>query len=1232
MPRLWRLAVAVAVTAGLVAPAALPFTAKADEVTVSQDQARTGWDPHEPGLSPQAVSSPSFGKLFEAPVDGQVYAQPLVVGKSLIVATEKDNVYSLNAQTGAENWKLSLGPSWPASASGCGDLTPDIGVTSTPVYSASTGEVYLTAVENNGKSLYQPNVYFVAVNAATGHLDWQSLVQGAPVNARTRSFDPLTERQRASLLLLNGMVYVGFASYCDFTPYTGLVAAVNTSSHAVSLWTDEAAPSGKQAGIWMSDGGLMSDGSGRIFATSGNGVAPPAGPGNRPPADLSESVFRLAPSNGSVTAKDFFSPANAPQLDAHDTDLGSGGPVALPFGTAKHPHLLIQAGKDGRLFVLDRDNLGGRSATSDHPVSVNGPLPGQYGHPAAFAGTSGNDFVYYLGANDFLRALRFSTATGKLTDTGNSPGTFPHGSGAPVVTSNGTNPASAVVWLVDRAGAKSAFDAFSAIPAGGKLKPLWSAPIGTATKYTVPATANGRVYVGTADGEVFGFGVVATAAVSGAAANFGAADVGTAPAQPVTVTARVPVTVTGASTTSPAATDPFTAGTPSVGGQSVTFPVALKAGGKLTVPVTFAPASPGGVTGSLVLTTSAPSSPTVTVPLSGTGTKAGFYPTQPTLRFATVPTDSSLTIQAVIVNGGATSETWSTIPPPANPVFTIISQPASGTLVQPGQAVTVSVTYQPTGTTGDSGTFTEPSSVAGGTPATVSMTGVGIVGRGTLATQPGSVAFGDVALGQQASGSVNVSNTGNLPMTVTGFTEPGPPFGTPETAPLSAGFILPPGDDIDIPVTFTPQSESATSGAYTLTASDGFHPAQALTIGVSGTGVAPSSGAAIPSPGGGWTLNGSAQMTGTTLRLTPAANGQAGSAVYYQPLPSAGLHARFTAQLGGGNGADGLTFGLVDAGHAAPSALGGGGADLGFGGIPGVAVALDTYPSNMIGIATGTTKSGLSFAATNKNVPDLRSGTHVIDVTVTGSGPSTVAVKVDGRQYLAAKVTLPSRVLAAFTAATGALNDVHAVSAVAVSSGAVVLPPPGGGWSYNGAATMAGSDTALTRAVANQTGSVVYPAAQSANGLQAAFGLRIGGGSGGEGMTFALLSQAAKPTVTGGGGSALGFGGLPGVAVVFDTHQVPGYPSSNFVGIATGTAKPGVLRLAAAADQPTSLRSGTHNAVVTVNGGVVTVYLDGVQVLQKAVPVPAKALLAFTGSGSALTDLHVVRDAAISAH
>ena len=498
------------VAAAIVGTAALATVAgpsRADEVTISQNQLRTGWDPHEPSLTPQLLQSGTFRKLFATPVTGQVYAQPLVVGTSVIVATENDNVYSLNAQTGAVNWKLSLGPAWPSSVTGCLDIHPWIGITSTPVYNPATGQVYVAAVVNNGPSLYVPNVYLAAINARTGHRDWQSQVRGAPVNDRTHPFDPLTERQRASLLLMNGRVYMGFGSYCDFRSYVGLVAGVNTATHAVTLWSDEVRPGGSGAGIWMGGGGLVSDGSGRIFVASGNGGSPPAGPGSKPPSDLGDSVIRLGvQADGSLAARDFFSPANAPRLDATDADLGSGGPVALPFGTAAHPHLLVQAGKDGRIFVLDRGNLGGRGATADHPVSLNGPYKGQWGHPAAFAGSGGNDYIYYLGAGDFLRALKFSTSTARLTDTGNSSGTFSFGSGSPVVTSNGTSPASAIVWVVNQAGTRSALDAFAAIPQGGKLRPLWSAPIGTASKFSVPATDSGRVYVATSDGRVFGFG------------------------------------------------------------------------------------------------------------------------------------------------------------------------------------------------------------------------------------------------------------------------------------------------------------------------------------------------------------------------------------------------------------------------------------------------------------------------------------------------------------------------------------------------------------------------------------------------------------------------------------------------------------------------------------------------------------------------------------------------------
>jgi hypothetical protein len=1227
--KLWRLIAVAALVTGVVIPAAVDNPARADEVTMSQGQLRTGWDPSEPALAPSTVRGGTFGKLFGTSVTGQVYAQPIVAGNSVIVATEEDNVYSLNAETGAINWQLNLGPAWPSTVNGCADLTPDIGVTSTPVYDPSSGEVYVSAVVNDGPSLYQPHVYLVAINVQTGQKDWQTPMQGAPVNDPTRPFDPLTERQRASLLLMNGEVYMGFSAYCDFSPYVGYVAGVNTSSHAVSLWSSEAGLTDNQGGIWHSDGGLMSDGPGRIFATSGNGVSPAPGPGTSPPSELAESVIRLGVrSDGSLAAQDFFSPSNAPQLDAADQDLGSGGPVALPFGTTTHPNLLLQAGKDGRLFVLDRDNLGGRGAATDHPVTVNGPYQGQWGHPAAFAGSGGNDFVYYLGKGDFLRALKFDTSTAKLTDAGNSPGTFPYGSGSPVVTSNGADPASAVVWVVDRNGTSSTLDAFAGLPAAGKLTLLWSAPIGTATKFTVAATDNGRVYVGTLDGKVYGFGSPDLAPLTGPPASFGQVAVGAvpSPSQTVTVTAQTTVTVTGDSVSSPAATDPFSAGIPNESGIPVTFPVTLNKGDQLSVPVTFAPNAPGGVTGSLNFATNTANFSTVSVSLSGTGTQAGYYASPTSLQFGVVPIGgSSPTLQTVITNGGTQAESWSTISAPADTAFTVSGQPAAGTSIAPGQSVSLNVTYTPATTTGDSGSLTEPSSL-GGTSATVSLTGTGETGQGALTASPAPAAFGNVALGQQASQPVDVTNTGNLPMRITGFTAPGAPFGTPE--PVMTGLSLTPGSDIQFPVTFTPQSESTTTGTYTLTATDGRNPPRTLTIGVSGTGVAPVSGIAVPSPGGGWTLNGNARMTGTTLRLTPAVNGEKGSAVYYQPLASNGLHARFTTRIGGGTGADGMTFSLLDASGATPRALGNGGGSLGFGGLPGVAVALDSYPSNFIGLATGSTSTGLTFAAKNTKVPSFRSGTHAVDVSVSGS---TIKVSVDGTQYLSASVTLPPQVLAAFTGATGGLNDLHAVSGVSVSSGSVALPPPGGGWSYNRSAVMSGSDTRLTQAVTGQDGSVIYPVAVPSSGLQAAFNMQIGGGTGADGMTFALLSPSTAVSATGASGSALGFGGLTGVAVTFDTHAVSGYPSSNFVGIATGLVMPGELKFAGTVREIAPIRSGTHDVVVTVTGSVLTVYFDGVQVLQNRVAVPSKALLAFTGSDGALTDIHAIRNAAISA-
>jgi predicted lipoprotein with Yx(FWY)xxD motif len=1213
-----RVLAVVALVAGMMAGAAgFAQIAHGDEPTRSGNTERDGWDPNEPDLAPAVVTSGTFGQLFSTAVSGQVYAQPLAVGDSLIVATENDRVYSLNSETGAVNWSLSLGQPWPSTVAGCEDLTPNIGITSTPVYDPSTGDVYVVAELNNAANAYAPSVDMFAVDAASGTVDWKVPVQGAPVNDPTRPFDSLTERQRASLLLLDGSVYFGFASYCDQQPYVGLVAGVNTATHALTMWSDESATTDTQGGIWQSGSGLMSDGPGRIFVATGNGVSPAAGPGTSPPGELGDSVVRLAVQpGGALVAKDFFAPVNAPVLAAHDQDFGSGGPIALPFGTSAHPNLLMEAGKDGRIFILDRDNLGGRGTKTDHPVYVT-PVSyeGQGGEPAAFAGSGGADYIYYHGGADFTRAFKFNTTTAALTDAGQTPDAFRGGSSSPVITSDGTNPASAVMWQVNSGGDGSThgtLEAFDAIPtASGQLKMIWSAPIGTANKFGVPATDSGRVYVGTADGHVIGFGAPDEAPLTRTPLAFNQLAVGSSTCETATVTATATVTVTGVTASSASAPDPFTVNQPNGCAAAVTFPRTLTAGQTLTVPVTFA--------------TDTHDFSTVDVSVSGDGTQTGFFASPTSLEFSTVPTGSSGSeiLQTVITNGGTAAETVTSTTAPTGP-FSATGLPADGTVIQPGGSVTVTVTFKPTAAGGDTGSLSVTGNL-GGTVATVSLAGTGVPGQGTLSASPASVSFGSVPLGQQHTQTVTITNTGNLPMTISRFSAPTVPFGTP--VPVPTGITLNGGDTAELPVTFTPQSKGAVSGTYTVTAGDGDGPAQKLTIPVTGTGTAPTSGAAIPSPGGDWTVNGSAQLIGTTLRLTTVAKGASGSAVYSQPLPGNGLHATFTASMGGGSGADGLTFAMLDAAKATTSSRGASADKLGFGGLPGVAVALDTFPSQSVGIVTGQTKTGLVYAAKTTKVPNLRRGTHVIGVTVTGS---RIAVTIDGKSAVTASVTLPSRVLAAFTGATGGQDDRHEVSGVTIGSGAVRVPPPGGGWSYNGSAIMAGPQTWLTNTVKGQSGSVVYPAPVASNDLRVQFNLQIGAGTGADGMTFALLSPTTATTAYGAGASGLGFGRLSGVAVVFDTHQVGDYPSSNFAGIATGVTSSGALKLANSVSEIGALRAGTHNVEVIVSGGVLVVYFDGSQILAQKVTLPRTVKLAFTGATGSLTDRHAVQDAAIS--
>ncbi|MGW3174371.1 outer membrane protein assembly factor BamB family protein [Streptomyces sp. NPDC001153] len=520
----------------------LASQAQAIDSTISVNNSRTGWDANEPNLSPAQVSSSSFGQRWSTAVSGAVEGQPLVTGRHVIVATENNYVYGIDAVTGQKNWTRQLGPTWPTSAvqAGCTAPAPHTGITSTPVYDQSSNTVYLTSKVNDGADVQHPHWYFHALDASSGaeRAGWPVRIQGTPTNSPGHPFNAFTSLQRAGLLLLNGWVYAAFASHCDAAPYVGQVVGVKTSSRSLTLWSDEAGSGNQGAGIWQSGGGLVSDGSGRIFLTTGNGFgtgsSPSPGPGSRPPGHLGESVVRLAVnSDGSLSARDFFSPANNRTLDSHDTDLGSGGPVALPggFGTAAHPHLLVQVGKDGRVFLLDRNNLGGMGQGpngTDKPVSMAGPFEGVWGHPAVWGG--GGGYVYTVAtkignARSPLRALKFgvnSSGIPTLTSVGTSNEGFGYGSGSPVVTSNGTSPGSALVWAVWSGSGSStggALRVYDAVPVNGVMHLRRSFPIGTTYGFVVPATYNGRVYVGTGDGHLVAFGTAGAASGTAGAAS-----------------------------------------------------------------------------------------------------------------------------------------------------------------------------------------------------------------------------------------------------------------------------------------------------------------------------------------------------------------------------------------------------------------------------------------------------------------------------------------------------------------------------------------------------------------------------------------------------------------------------------------------------------------------------------------------------------------------------------------
>jgi hypothetical protein len=853
--------VAVVVAAVLASSAVVARGGGAGVTTAGYGTLRDNWDPNEPGLSPSVVQSAGFGELFSTKVAGSVYAQPLVYEGDVIVSTEKADAYAINDKTGAIVWKRAFGRAFKASTIHCSDLKPDIGSTSTPVIDPSTGTLYMTTRLEGKGGLKEAHWYLQAVSAATGEerKGFPVEIAGTPVNTPGVPFNESYEAQRPGLLLLGGVIYIAFASDCDITPYRGIVVGVNESSGAITtMWSDESGVGtneNSQAGIWQSGGGLVSDIPGRIILTTGNGTSPQPAASNAPPPTLSESVIGLTVgASGELTPSQFFAPSNAPTMDENDEDLGSGGPIALPteyFGTASIPHLVVQVGKDGRIFLINADDMGGYRqgpGGTDAVLQTLGPFTGVWGHPAAYGGQGGWVYVLESGGGGYLRALSYGL-NGKgqpaLTSEATSSEGFPYTSGSPLVTSNGTDAGSAVVWVQLVEEKHSQLRAYAAMPSEGTLQLLWSAPIGTASKFAVPTAYEGRVYVGTRDGHVIAFGASADAPVQAQPVELGSTPVGEESEATLSVSATSNVTVSGPVTTGgdqgaagpepptkkearakthaaaeltagpkkapPSGITPLAAGVITV--QQPRVGSAIQAGATLHLRVHFKPRHAGPVVGIISIRTSAG---TRTVSVSGYGTHPGLVVSAQPLAFGRVTTGAGgKYLGLTFSNSWNHPERIDGFRLPDGP-YSVSGLPSVGTVLAPRQSVTLSVHFNPA----HAGSYSSRLEILtnhGGVDLPTS--GKASTGRALLAVSAARIDFGSVAVGASESRTFYVSDRGSVPLTISRSIEPEGEFTA--SVPLPEGITIEQGVEAAVVVTFRPTAVGPATGVYRLNGNDG---------------------------------------------------------------------------------------------------------------------------------------------------------------------------------------------------------------------------------------------------------------------------------------------------------------------------------------------------------------------------------------------------------------------------
>ncbi len=836
------MAAVVAVGSGTPARADTPVVG---QVTRGNDTGRTNWYPNQPSLSPATVGGRSFGKLFDRALNGQIMAQPLVANGVLVVATENDAVYGLNPNNGAILWADQFGPPFDPAPLNCGDLVPNVGITSTPVIDTRTNTVYVVANEViDGADQYRMH----ALDLGTGRerANFPSVIGGNADN-RNASFDPNQQTQRPGLLLLDGVVYAAFSAHCQVPNWQGWVMGVNATSGAMTArWADhygfDAGSSG--GGIWMAGGGLASDGDGQILFAVGNALTPNGGsygPGN-PPAELSNAVVRLSVQNdGSLALTDFFVPSNENYLDANDLDLGSGGLALLPdgyFGTSAVPHLAVVSGKSGLLYLLNRDNLGGEqqgAGGGDAVVGVYGPNGGVWSQPSVWPGDGGYVYVptaspansnYGISGN--LVAYKASVdgaGVPTLTQVAASSETWGFGSSSVMVTSNGARSGSALLWAVHstqqgsgRGVPDAELAAYDPIPRNGDFVKVFSFPLGTANKFTPPAVGpNGQIYATTYGGHILGFGN--SGPLSTTSVTFPATAVGGSSTVGAAFTARYATTLTNIAVSSG-----FAHGPVAVNGRLTSLPVRLNAGNVVSLAVAFTPSGAGRLTGAITATTT---NGAVSATLAGTGVTAGaaLVATPSRLDLGTVPIGGAKDNAVTVTNYSAHTVAVQRVLAPGSP-FVLTGAPRVGSTIAPGGSVSMTVSFRPraalsyasaviVGTTG--GTLTIPVAGRGGAP-------------GLLTVTPAALNFGAVGVGAARTAAFTLRNVGGTPISIS-VSKPPAGSGFRALTTLGEGATLAPGAARTEIVRFAPGQLGTSRSTWQITATDSRGPHNIALVG-----------------------------------------------------------------------------------------------------------------------------------------------------------------------------------------------------------------------------------------------------------------------------------------------------------------------------------------------------------------------------------------------------------------